>query len=61
MGTSNDALIPGFLLGLIVGGVLFLLVAINLSAAQQKEAIEHGYAQHNPTTGDWEWIKKGTQ
>jgi len=27
----------------------------------QDQAIEHGYAQHNPITGDWEWIKKGTQ
>lgn len=22
------------------------------------EAIEHGYAQHNKETGEWEWIDK---
>ena len=27
--------------------------AIKLKA----EAIEYGYAQHNPKTGEWEWIK----
>lgn len=24
----------------------------------QKQAIEHNFAQYNPTTGDFEWIKK---
>ena len=29
----------------------------NREARLKAEAIERGYAQHNPKTGDWEWIE----
>ena len=26
----------------------------------KKQAIQHGFAQYNPVTGDWEWITNKT-
>ena len=48
--------------------VLFLITAFtfigysegakSLRHAIQQQAIEHNAAQHNPTTGEFEWLKK---
>lgn len=29
-----------------------------LHFAMMQEAVQHGYAQHNPITGEWEWKEK---
>lgn len=39
-----------------VGFGLFI-GAINMQQKLQREAIEHHVAQHNPVTGDFEWIE----
>lgn len=46
--------------GAVVSGLLFLIALVVISddtgAGQlRKEAIEHGYAQHDPITGKWNW------
>jgi hypothetical protein len=48
---------------MVVIVVLWLgLMAVAITASKResdfkKAAIERGYAQHNPKTGDWEWIE----
>jgi len=50
-GHTLVGMIGGFFLGLLVAAVYW-----------QDKAIEHGAAQHNPTTGDFEWkVKEGEQ
>jgi len=46
------AILISYILGLITG----IGSSIN---ATKTQAIEYGYAQHNPKTGEWEWVKKG--
>ena len=47
-------------------GMVFFLICIGISFAFgfgcylgadtiKKEAIKHGYAYHNPISGDWQW------
>lgn len=40
--------------GFIAGGFLVSL----FTPDREGEAIELGYAQHNPVSGKWEWIKR---
>lgn len=51
---------------LILGGIVGLIVTVLVCAALhdksvdrwQQEAIDHGAAQYNPTTGNFEWKEK---
>jgi len=45
----------GLLIGFIFGAGI---EALTLHDKYRTEAIEHGYAQHNPVTGEWEWKDK---
>jgi len=43
-------------LGVAVLGLCLLKQCYNNDVLKQ-EAIEHEYAQHNPKTGEWEWLE----
>lgn len=46
----------GFCCG--VFGTVFVLVAITTpNKIWHKEAIDRGYAEHDPVTGKWQWIE----
>lgn len=51
----------GFLIGLAVGVVGFGGLGFGLASSRltdyKQEAIERGYAQHDPKTGEWRWIE----
>ena len=42
--------------GMLIGAILFGLPGIFNTASKYKSAaIERGYAQYSPTTGEWGW------
>ena len=45
--------VVAFLLGLLVG----IIAAEDMVQPLRQQAIARGYAQHNPTTGVWEWVE----
>ena len=52
---ENNYFIPGFVVGLLIGtGVMFLAAEAD-EEAWQDNAIEHGYAEHDQVTGEWQW------
>lgn len=50
------------LLAILCGIIAVLWVGVQIGGVDarhlQNQAISRGYAQHNPTTGEWEWIDK---
>jgi hypothetical protein len=61
MGSSDDFL-AGSILGLLGGFLIALcigaLIISDVSADWEKQAIEHGAAQYNPITSQFEWKEK---
>lgn len=58
MSSEDGAFVIGLLIGLMIGA---LIGTVTLSQAQpdyRQQAIEHGYAEYNSTTGAWQWIEK---
>jgi len=50
-----------------LGGVIFVLVMLITGfalgymqgkSAYQAQAIEHGYAEYDSQTGDWQWVEQ---
>lgn len=49
-----------FIIGLFVGILIGLFwMAVARVVPLHHQAIEFGYARHNSTNGEWEWILKG--
>jgi len=41
----------------MIAAFVFVLVVMSTPVSNmQKQAIEHGVAQHNPQTGEFEWL-----
>ena len=47
-------LVIGLVIGFVIGGILFYNAAV---LGFENRAIEHGAAQHNAQTGEFEWKK----
>jgi len=45
----------GFLMGLILGGLIAVTVESGHLADYKKEAIDRGFAKYHETTGQWQW------
>ena len=49
-------------LGACLGLVLGVVVASEVTSSHwEQQAIERGYAQYHPVTGEWGWIEKPEQ
>jgi hypothetical protein len=53
---SDDAMIVVVLLA-AVASIAFILGRSDGMGSVRKQAIEHGYAEHNAKTGDWQWVE----
>jgi len=42
-----------------VVGFAFMSFILYESSESREQAVKKGFAQHNATTGDWEWKEKG--
>jgi hypothetical protein len=49
--------VDSFLAAMFVSAAVIMIVLAIVSPEKslRQEAIEHGYAQYSPTTGQWEW------
>ena len=50
------------ILAIVLGLIAASWVGVRIGGVDaqrlRQEAISRGYAQHNPTTGEWEWVDK---
>lgn len=42
---------------LFLGLVVLTIAALHQRDTIKQQAIEHGYAQYHPDSGDWQWIE----
>lgn len=45
---------------MVIAAIIIICAIMSYDAGKsvvQQEAIERGYAQHSPITGDWEWLE----
>ena len=58
MDDEQANLIAGLIIGLIIGFIITLFIVFDPYRVRwETEAIEKGFAEHNQTTGDWQWKK----
>lgn len=55
----NEIILRGvyFILGMVVAGIVLTMTPQYGAIELRNKAIELNYAQHNPKTGDFEWIE----
>lgn len=56
----DDKEVGNVIMGLTMGIILGILSwAVYVAAAPdyRQQAIEHGYAEYHPQTGEWQWIE----
>ena len=61
MPDRTDCLFVGFILGALCTGLIIGWVNTPNAGEYREQAIQHGFAQHNPKTGEWEWLVPASQ
>ena len=55
---QKESFLWGALISVFVSAIVFLWIVARCNFAWQRDAIKHGAARYNATTGTFEWIDK---
>jgi len=54
---DDDAILGSIVIGAILIAMVIGLIVHNITrTTYQREAVQHGYAIHNPVNGNWMWM-----